>query len=153
MVGQLDSNSHAAMICSNCLDACELNSSIFIAAIAAGAPIVHAGDGLSADGAIGHWRLSAVGGKVGCTISLTDHERLGGRDLRTPAACQRAFPSLRDFSLWNLDGHGVLRFSDSLQRHFVEFSGPIGGPYAATAPDGRRWRLTASFSTTPGTSR
>ena len=137
------------MICSNCLDASEVNFSIFIAAIVGGAPIVHAGDGLSADGAIGHWRLSAVGGKVGCTISLTDLERLGGRDLRAPAACQRAFPTLRAFSLWNLDGRGVLRFSDNLQRHFVEFSGPIGGPYAATAPDGRRWRLTAAFSTTP----
>ena len=90
----------------------------------------------------GPWRLSVVGGKVGCTLALNDLVSPGGLGLGTPAACQRAIPPLRDLSVWNLDGHGGLLFSDPERRHIVWFLGPAGGPYAAAAPDGRLWRLS-----------
>lgn len=102
----------------------------------------------------GPWRLSAIGGKVGCTLSLTDHERSGGHDLQTPQVCERAFPPLRGLSVWTVDSRGALLFSDPARSYVVSFLGPLGGPYAATAPDGRLWRLAAatprpSFLKTP----
>jgi len=95
--------------------------------------------------ATGPWRLSEIGGKIGCTVALIDRESLGGgHDLLAPGACQRAFPPLRDLSVWRFDERGGLVFSDPERRHVVAFAGPLGGPYAATAPDGRIWRLSAA---------
>lgn len=97
---------------------------------------------LAATGATpGPWRLSAVGGKVGCTLALTDLVGPGGRGLQAAPACQRAFPPLKELSVWSVDDKGDLLFSDPDRRHVVAFSGRAGGPYAATAPDGRAWRL------------
>ena len=78
---------------------------------------------------------------------------MGGHDLRAPAACQRAFPPLRGLTLWKLDQQGSLRFTDNLRNRFVEFTGPVGGPYAATAPDGHKWRLTTVGKSAPVISR
>ena len=97
----------------------------------------------------GPWRLSAIGGKVGCTLSLTDRERAGGHDLQTPEVCQRAFPLLKGLSVWTVDSRGALLFSDPSRNYVVSFLGPLGGPYAATAPDGRLWRLAMATSRSP----
>ena len=90
---------------------------------------------------VGQWRLSEVGGKVGCTVNLTDQASSGGHALQAPAACHLAFPPLKDLSLWSLDAHGALVFSDPRRQHVVAFSGPAGGPFQATAADGKAWRL------------
>jgi hypothetical protein len=97
----------------------------------------------------GPWRLSVVGGKIGCTLALSDLESPGGLGLGAPVACQRAIPPLRDLSVWNLDARGGLVFSDPARRHVVWFSGPAGGPYAASAPDGRLWRLAIAAPRAP----
>jgi hypothetical protein len=95
--------------------------------------------------ATGPWRLSEVGGKIGCTVALIDRGSLGGgRDVLAPGVCQRAFPPLKELSVWRFDERGSLVFSDPEGRHVVAFAGPLGGPYAATAPDGRLWRLAAA---------
>jgi hypothetical protein len=96
------------------------------------------------------WRLSEIGGKIGCTVDLIDRGSLGGgHDLLSPGACQRAFPPLKDLSVWRFDERGGLVFSDPGRRHVVAFAGPLGGPYAATAPDGRIWRLAAATPRPP----
>jgi len=119
-----------------------MNAAIIMAAMVAAAAGAHTDSQAAALRAtIGPWRLSAIGGKIGCTVALTDRESPGGRDLQAPAACQRAFPPLKVLSVWSLDSRGSLVFSDPLRRHIVAFSGPMGGPYAAMAPDGRAWRL------------
>lgn len=95
--------------------------------------------------ATGPWRLSEIGGKIGCTVALIDRAALGGgQDVLSPGVCQRAFPPLKDLSVWRFDERGSLIFSDPERRHVVSFAGPLGGPYAATAPDGRIWRLSAA---------
>ncbi len=95
--------------------------------------------------ATGPWRLSEIGGKIGCTVALIDRGTLGGgHDVLSPGVCQRAFPPLKDLSVWRFDERGSLIFSDPENRHVVAFAGPLGGPYAATAPDGRIWRLAAA---------
>jgi hypothetical protein len=127
----------------------DMNAAIIMAAIVAAATAAHSDDVAAVRAAVGPWRLSAVGGKVGCTLSLTDRESPGGRDLQAPAACQRAFPPLKDLSVWSLDAHGALVFSDPARLHVVAFTGPVGGPYAATAPDGMEWRLVAAPAKTP----
>jgi hypothetical protein len=102
-------------------------------------------DAAASRGATGPWRLSEIGGKIGCTVALIDRESLGGgHDLLSPGACQRAFPPLKELSVWRFDERGGLLFSDAEGRHVVSFAGPLGGPYAATAPDGRIWRLAAA---------
>ncbi len=93
---------------------------------------------------VGSWRLSVVGGRVGCTLNLSDREGASGRDLETPAACQRAFPPLKALTVWTLDGHGALVFSDIARHSVVAFTGPTGGPYEATSPDGKAWRLVVA---------
>jgi hypothetical protein len=101
------------------------------------------GDSLSASARadVGQWRLSEVGGKIGCTVTLTDQASPGGLALQTPLACRHAFPPLRDVSVWNLDARGAPIFSDLRRRRVVAFNGPIGGPFLATASDGKAWRL------------
>jgi hypothetical protein len=93
--------------------------------------------------AVGPWSLTEVGGKIECTLTFTDQQAAGGRDLTTPPACQRAFPPLRDLTVWSLDLHGAPVLSDRGRAHVVTFAGPTGGPYDATAPDGKAWRLAA----------
>jgi hypothetical protein len=114
-------------------------------ALAGMAASVSAGEAAAPRDAAGPWRLSEIGGKIGCTVALIDRGSLGGgHDLLAPDACQRAFPPLRDLSVWRFDERRGLVFSDPGRRHVVAFAGPLGGPYAATAPDGRIWRLTAA---------
>jgi hypothetical protein len=126
-----------------------MNAAIILAAIIGGATAAHANDGTAVRSVVGPWRLSAVGGKVGCTLLLTDRKTSGGNDLQAPAACQRAFPLLKGLSEWTLDARGALMFSDPARTHVIDFSGPSGGPYAAIAPDGRVWRLAAAATRTP----
>ncbi len=125
---------------------------IMALAIAAVGASFGSGEAAEPRGATGPWRLSEVGGKIGCTVALIDRARLGGgHDLLSPGACQRAFPPLKDLSIWRFDERGLV-FSDPGHRHVVAFAGPLGGPYAATAPDGRIWRLAAA-SPKPATDR
>jgi hypothetical protein len=71
----------------------------------------------SRDGA-GPWRLSEIGGKIGCTVALIDRGTLGGgHDVLSPGVCQRAFPPLKDLSIWRFDERGSLIFSDPERRH------------------------------------
>ena len=99
--------------------------------------------------AIGPWRLGEVGGKVECTLSLTDRTIPGGRDLTVPAACHRAFPPLKDISAWGLDPQGAIVFSNAAGRVVVAFSGAAGGPSQATAPDGKVWRIEPTGALKP----
>ncbi|MEO8927686.1 MAG: AprI/Inh family metalloprotease inhibitor [Caulobacteraceae bacterium] len=94
--------------------------------------------------AVSQWRLSEVGGKVGCTVTLTDQATLGGHVLQAPPACHLAFPPLKDLSVWSTDPHGAPIFSDATHGHAVAFIGPVGGPFQAAAPDGKAWRLEAA---------
>ncbi len=90
---------------------------------------------------VGQWRLSDVGGKVECTLSLTDHMTPAGRDLKAPAACHRAFPPLKAVAAWTLDPQGAIVFNDAARRGVIAFVGAPGGPHQATAPDGKVWRI------------
>ena len=127
-----------------------MNAAILMAAAVAATAGVHTESQAAALRAtVGPWRLSAIGGKVGCTVALTDRESLGGRDIQAPAACQRAFPPLKMLSVWRFDEKGALEFSDPTRRHVVAFSGPNGGPYAAVAPDGHAWRLALAAPRLP----
>jgi len=91
--------------------------------------------------AVGQWRLSEVGGKVGCTVNLSDQASGAGHALQAPAACHLAFPPLKTLSVWSLDAHGAPVFSDPGRQHVLTFNGPAGGPFQATASDGKAWRL------------
>jgi hypothetical protein len=116
-----------------------------LALVGANASFAADGEPALSRAAIGPWRLSEIGGKIGCTVALIDRASLGGgRDVLAPGACQRAFPPLKDLSVWSFDERGGLVLSDPEHRHVVAFAGPLGGPYAATAPDGRIWRLDAT---------
>lgn len=118
-----------------------MNAAIFLAL--GGALTVAQSDSLPAAlrAAVGQWRLSEVGGKVGCTVNLSDQASGGGRALLAPAACHLAFPPLKNLSVWSLDTHGAPVFSDPSRQHVITFSGPAGGPFQATAADGKAWRL------------
>ncbi len=91
--------------------------------------------------ASGDWRLSEVGGRVACTLTLTLQSSLGGFQLRAPLACRRAFPSLRTVAGWVLDDRGGIILTDTNAQPIVTFASPGKGPYEAKAPDGRTWRL------------
>jgi hypothetical protein len=91
--------------------------------------------------ASGDWRLSEVGGKVACTLTLTRQTNLGGFQLRAPLACRRAFPPLRTVAAWALDDKGGIILTDTNAQPIVTFALPGKGPYEAKAPDGRTWRL------------
>jgi hypothetical protein len=126
-----------------------MNAAIIMAAMVAAASVNTDSQAAALRATVGPWRLSAIGGKIGCTVALTDRESRGGHDLQSPAACQRAFPPLKVLSVWSMDSRGSLVFSDPLRRHVVAFSGPMGGPYAAVAPDGRAWRLALATARNP----
>jgi hypothetical protein len=119
-----------------------MNAAIILAVVLGAVnPPSAAADVSTLRAAIGPWRLSEVGGKVACTLNLTDQPSLGGRALQAPAACHLAFPPLKDLSVWNLDAHGAPNSSDPAHNHVVAFNGPVGGPFQATASDGKAWRL------------
>jgi hypothetical protein len=122
-----------------------MNAAFLLSAVLAATNPAHGDtDSSSARTVVGAWRLSEVGGRVGCTLTLTDRQGAGGRDLEAPAACHRAFPPLKALTVWNLDARGEPVFSDTAKRQTVPFAGRLGGPYAATAPDGKAWRLVAA---------
>ena len=89
----------------------------------------------------GDWRLSEVGGKVACTLTLTRQTSFAGFELKAPLACRRAFPPLRDVASWTLDGRGGLVLADANAQPIVTFPTQNKGPFEAKAPDGRTWRL------------
>jgi hypothetical protein len=89
----------------------------------------------------GDWRLSEVGGKVACTLTLTRQTSLAGFELKAPLACRRAFPALKTVANWALDDKGGLVLSDARAQPIVTFPIQSKGPYEAKAPDGRTWRL------------
>jgi len=102
--------------------------------------------------AVGPWRLSEVGGKVGCTVNLSDQANGGGHALRAPSACRLAFPPLKNLSVWSLDARGALVFSDPGRQHILTFNGPSGGPFQAIAADGKGWRLEPAPHPVPAAS-
>jgi len=91
--------------------------------------------------ASGDWRLSEVGGKIACTLTLTRQVSLAGFELKAPLACRRAFPPLRSVAGWMLDDKGGIVLSDANAQPIVTFPAQARGPYEARAPDGRTWRL------------
>ncbi len=99
---------------------------------------------------IGQWRLSEIGGKVGCTLTLTENAGAGGRVLQAPPACHLAFPPLEHLSVWSVDPKGAPVFADAEHVRVVTFAGPPGGPFTATASDGKGWRLEPAAPRAPG---
>ena len=89
----------------------------------------------------GDWRLSEVGGKVACTLTLTRQTSFAGFELKAPLACRRAFPALKTVANWALDDKGGIVLSDARAQTIVTFPVQSKGPYEAKAPDGRTWRL------------
>jgi hypothetical protein len=94
----------------------------------------------SVRGAVGQWRLSEVGGKVACTLGLTNEASIGGLEVRAPLACRGAFPALKTVSTWSFDADGAMVFSDPTRRRIVTFHAH-GRGYDAAAPGGKTWRL------------
>jgi hypothetical protein len=107
--------------------------------------------------ASGDWRLSEVGGKIACTLTLTRQTSFAGFEVKAPLACRRAFPPLKTVAAWALDDKGGIVLSDARAQPIVTFPAQAKGPYEAKAPDGRTWRLepvktpdgTATPSETP----
>lgn len=89
----------------------------------------------------GDWRLSEVGGKIACTLTLTRTTSFAGFELKAPLACRRAFPPLREVAAWAVDEKGGIVLSDVNARPIVTFPAQARGPCEAKAPDGRTWRL------------
>lgn len=91
--------------------------------------------------AAGDWRLSEVGGKVACTLTLTREASFAGYALKAPLACRRAFPALKGVAAWALDEKGGIVLTDAHALPIVTFPAQASGPYEAKSPDGRTWRL------------
>ena len=94
----------------------------------------------------GDWRLSEVGGRVACTLTLTSQSSFAGFELKAPLACRRAFPPLRAVAAWSLDEHGGIVLADAKAQPIVTFpaqakDAPAKGPFETKAPDGKTWRL------------
>ena len=100
--------------------------------------------------AAGDWRLSEVGGKVACTLTLTRQTSFAGFELKAPLACRRAFPPLRTVAGWMLDDRGGIVLADARAQPIVTFPAQAKGPYEAKAPDGRTWRLEPVKPDHPG---
>jgi hypothetical protein len=90
---------------------------------------------------VGDWRLSEVGGKVACTLTLTHQTSFAGFELKAPLACRRAFPALKAVAAWTLDDKGGIVLADAKAQPIVTFPAQLKGPFEAKAPDGRTWRL------------
>jgi hypothetical protein len=95
----------------------------------------------SARATVGPWRLSEVGGKIGCTLTLTGAPATAGWEVKAPLACRGAFPPLKEVTAWTLDAEGALALTDSEGRRIVAFATGASGPLEAKAPDGKTWRL------------
>jgi hypothetical protein len=96
--------------------------------------------------ASGDWRLSEVGGKIACTLTLTSQASFAGFELKAPLACRRAFPPLKAVAAWSLDDKGGIVLADANAQPIVTFPAQAKeaqgkGPYEAKAPDGHTWRL------------
>jgi len=91
--------------------------------------------------AAGDWRLSEVGGKIACTLTLTREASFSGYALKAPLACRRAFPALKGVAAWALDPKGGIVLTDAHALPIVTFPAQATGPYEAKSPDGRTWRL------------
>ena len=89
----------------------------------------------------GDWRLSAIGGRIACTLTLTTQAGVGGYEVKAPLACRRAFPALRAVASWALDEKGGIVLTDDHAQTIVTFPAQAGGPYETRSPDGRTWRL------------
>ncbi len=94
----------------------------------------------------GDWRLSEVGGKIACTLTLTSQASFAGFELKAPLACRRAFPPLRAVAAWSLDDKGGIVLADAKAQPIVIFPVQAGeaqgkGPFETKAPDGHTWRL------------
>jgi hypothetical protein len=115
-----------------------------VAAFAAGA--AHASVDPVALRTSGDWRLSEVGGKIACTLTLTSQASFAGFELKAPLACRRAFPPLKAVAAWSLDPHGDIVLADAKAQPIVTFpaqakEAQAKGPYETKAPDGHTWRL------------
>jgi hypothetical protein len=102
----------------------------------------------------GDWRLSEVGGKIACTLTLTSQASFAGFELKAPLACRRAFPPLRAVASWSLDDKGDLVLADAKAQPIVTFPAQAKeaqskGPYETKAPDGHTWRLEQVKPTAP----
>jgi hypothetical protein len=94
----------------------------------------------------GDWRLSEVGGKIACTLTLTSQASFAGFELKAPLACRRAFPPLREVAAWSLDDKGGIVLADAKAQPIVTFPAQAKeaqgkGPFETKAPDGHTWRL------------
>jgi hypothetical protein len=118
-----------------------------ILAIVASAPSALA-EAPSLHATLGLWRLSEVGGKVACTLTLTDAPGIGGLEVKAPLACRGAFPALKDVSTWAFDADGAVVFSDPSQRRIGVFHAR-GAAYEAAAADGKVWRLEPAPAARP----
>jgi hypothetical protein len=102
----------------------------------------------------GDWRLSEVGGKIACTLTLTSQASFAGFELKAPLACRRAFPPLMSVASWSLDDKGDIVLADAKAQPIVTFpaqakEAPAKGPYETKAPDGHTWRLELVKATGP----
>ncbi len=97
--------------------------------------------------AVGAWRLSEVGGKVDCTLDLTDEAggpaSPAGKAAKAAFACRQAFPPLQTLAIWNLDDKGDIVLADAAGKPLAVFAGQPGGPLEAKIAGGRVWRLQA----------
>ncbi|MBS0411478.1 MAG: AprI/Inh family metalloprotease inhibitor [Proteobacteria bacterium] len=125
---------------------------VLAAAVAGPAPSRAEGPGALTRAPVGAWRLSEVGGKVGCTLSLTGAPATAGWEVKAPLACRGAFPPLKEVTAWTLDADGALALTDADGRRIVAFTG-AAGPMEAKAPDGKTWRLEAAGPARPLTGR
>jgi hypothetical protein len=125
---------------------------IVIAALSAGAAYA------SADPAAlrtsGDWRLSEVGGKIACTLTLTSQASFAGFELKAPLACRRAFPPLKAVAAWSLDDKGDIVLADAKAQPIVTFPTQAKeaqgkGPFETKAPDGHTWRLELVKAASP----
>lgn len=91
--------------------------------------------------AAGDWRLSEVGGRIACTLTLTRQTSVAGFEVKAPLACRRAFPALAGVAAWALDDKGGIVLSDAHAQPIVTFPAQARGPYEARSPNGRTWRL------------
>jgi hypothetical protein len=100
-----------------------------------------AADTAGLHGTAGDWRLSQVGGRVACTLTLTLQTSLGGYEVKAPLACRRAFPPLKSVAAWALNDKGGIVLSDAQAHEIIVFPEQAGEPFQAKAPDGSTWRL------------
>ncbi|MGH6986500.1 MAG: AprI/Inh family metalloprotease inhibitor [Caulobacteraceae bacterium] len=100
---------------------------------------------------IGSWRLSEVGGKVACTVRLTDLASIpaspGVRQAEAQFACRQAFPPLQSLAAWRTDEKGDIVLADAGGKALAVFIGQPGGDFEAKAPDGKLWRLESAHKT------